>query len=530
MNSVGKWKIATYMLALTTMGALWHGRGETVEAAKAGPASARDASYQKRLSSLSRLRIPAGMVGIDEGQLLRDLRSASSLQEITLICQRLGIFGTDRSIDALEELSRKRSDAAGVAILAIGGIGSDQATDRLIQLAESGRQTGMYWAVRGLAKTSNPRAHAQIFEWARQSVRRELQHSAIDVLGEVGGDEALEILVTLAKGHDTARLHRVLVAAGQMATPEAVALLQQIADGGNRSLRMAALRNMPRVLAAGPEEWLMDVLTGNDADCASLAAEALGRAGARDALPLLLDAASSGNRTLRGGAVRALSSLGGDEVRVALQGLFANAQTAEAYDLGRALLDMGGEAGRKSFLATLHKGHPARAELLGLLQEFSSEEVHGLRVEIMKSGSQRERQTVMNQLIGSDDPEVAGMMVELAKTGSQNDRYMSLNYLAQSSSKEARQAILEIAQGRGQSSVEALRMLGDHQAGDPEVQGVLMDALYSGVPGKAQSASWALANSGSESARAASVGRPGFRQPDARQCRSGSRGATGAGT
>ncbi len=500
MNSIGKWKIATYTLALTTAGAFWYGGGTSNDPSVTGT-SVRDASYDGRLASLSRLRLPASMAGIDEGQLLRDLRGAHSLHEITLLCERLGVFGTDRALPDLEALSVRRKDAAGVAILAMGGIGTDQATDRLIQMAGAGRNSRMHWAVTALANTGNARAHGQIFEWAQATPRR-LQIVAIQALGTIGGEKAMDILTVLAVGSDRDRLYAVLGALGTIGTMEAVTLIQKIADGGNRQLRMSALRLLPRDLEESQQEWLMNILSGTDQQCAALAAEALGRAQARDAMPLLVDAARSGNPVLQGGAIRALAALGGDEAHQAIGELFATATPTNAYEVGRALLEMG-DAGQATFLAAMHKGHPARAELLGLLQEFSSDSVQALRVDILKNGSRRERDAVMYQLMGSDDPEVATIMLDLAKTGSRNDRYTALNFLSQSSSEEAQRAILEMAQGRGQASVEALRILGEHRASDPEAQGLLMEALYSGVPDKAQSASWALANSGSEEARSA---------------------------
>ncbi len=504
MTSVGKWKIATYILAATTIGSLWYGRGAVPGEPSTKPAT-RDAAYERRLSSLSRLRIPASLAGFDEAQLLRDLKGARSVQEIRLLCERLGIFGSDRSLEALEELSRTRSEVTGVAILAMGGIGSDNATERLIRMATSGRSSTMYWAVRGLAKTGNRRAHEQLYEWA-EGERRSLKLAAIDGLGEVRSDEALEALVKAAKGADQETVRRVLAAAGMMATPESISLVLDIADRGNRELRMAALRSMPRSVNDEQQEWLMNVLTASDVQCASLAAEALGRARAGDSLPLLIDAAKQGSSELRRGAIRGLASLGGEKARKALADLFASTRNADAYELGRALLDTGGEEGRKSFLAVMKEGHPARAELVGLLHDFSGDDVDALRLEIMKNGTSRERQSVTNQLLGSDDPEVATMMMEMAKHGPHMERYSALNFLSQSSSEAARKAVVEIAMGRGQASVEALRILGDQRGSDPEVQTVLLDALYSGVPSKVQTAGWALANSGSEDARAALLG------------------------
>ncbi|MCP4447257.1 MAG: HEAT repeat domain-containing protein [Myxococcales bacterium] len=502
MSSVGKWKIATYILAATTAGSLFYGRSKAIKSTSSSSPSVRDTSYQQRLSSLSRLRLPAAMSGIDEPQLLRDLKSARSIQEITLICQRLGIFGTDRALADLEELSTRRRDAAGVALAAMGGIGSDAATERLIRLAQSGRSNLRSWATKGLAKASSRRAHAQLYQWA-EGESRALKLASIGALGEVRSDEALEVLVRASTSSETEIQHAVLVAAGAMATPKSAALVLAMADQGNRNLRMVALRNMPRSLSGVQEEWLMDVLTAGDPTCGALAAEALGRAQARDAVPLLVDAASGVHRELRTGAVRGLALLGGDDVQKALAELFKDARSTDAYEIGRALLNIRGDQGRQSFLAVMKKGHPARADLIGLLYDFSGSDVHALRLEILTNGNHRERGQIMNQLMDSDDPQVAGIMAQMAKTGSNSDRYTALRYLSRSSSQESRLAVMEIARGRGQASVEALRLLADGQSFDPDVQGVLYDALYSAVPSKVQTASWALANSGSEEGRAA---------------------------
>jgi HEAT repeat protein len=503
--SVSKWKFSTYILAATTALAVY--QGHRAKAADADPASiepaTRDASYDKRMSSLARLRIPAGLAGVDERQLLRDLEASGSVQKMTLICERLGIFGTDISVEPLARLSKERPTIASAAILAMGGIGSDAATDRLIGMINGNGRNHQYYVVKALAKTKNPRAEMQIIEWA-QSGERYRRLAAIEALGTVGGDEALSLLQGLAQSDDSDVVRRVLSAAGVMGTSDAVAILQEVADRGNRHLRVAAIRQMPSSLDEAQEEWLMNVLAQPDPDSAAAAASALGRAHVADALPLLLDAARTGSPTLRNGAVSALAMIGGEEAEKAIIELFESAGQQTAYDMGRALLSVG-DTGRAAFLATMKRGHRVRPQLIYLLSELSGDDVDAIRMDIARNGQPMEKQGVFSQLAGNDDDEVIDLMLDMAKNGPQQQRGGTLGLLAQSSSPRARTAIVEIARGNGPSALDALRILGDSATQSPEGTGVLIDALYSKNQSKMQAASWALASAGSEEGRAALV-------------------------
>lgn len=503
--SVSKWKISTYILAATTAFAVYQGhwaKGSNEDPASIEPAK-RDASYEKRMSSLDRLRIPAGLAGVDERQLLRDLEASGSSQKMTLLCERLGIFGTDISVEPLARLSDERPEMAGAAIMAMGGIGTDKATDKLIEMINKNGRTHQYYVVKALAKSKNPRAEMKIIEWA-QGGERYRRLAAIESLGTIGGDEALALLQGLAESGDSDVVRRVLSAAGTMGTPDAVALLQEIGDRGNRHLRVAAIRQMPSSLDESQQEWLMNILAQPDPDSAGAAADALGRAHVSDALPLLLDAAKTGSPTLRNGAVNALAMIGGKEAEKAIIELFESAGQQTAYDIGRALLSIGDE-GRTAFLATMKSGHRVRPQLVYLLSDLSGDDVDAIRMDIARNGQPMEKQGVFGQLAGREDDEVIDLMLDMAKNGPQQHRGGTLGLLAQSSSPRARQAIIDIASGHGPSSIDALRILGDGANQTPESTGVLIDALYSKNQGKMQAASWALASAGSEDGRAALV-------------------------
>ncbi len=503
--SVSKWKISTYILAATTALAVYQGHratGASPDLASIEPAT-RDASYDKRMSSLARLRIPAGLAGVDERQLLRDLEASGSVQRMTLICERLGIFGTDISIEPLARLSTERPQIAGAAIMAIGGIGSDKATDKLIGMATGSGHNQQYYVVKALAKAKNPRAELQIIEWA-QSSNRSRRLAAIEALGTVGGDDAFALLQALAESNDSNVVRSVLSAAGTMGTSDAVVLLQEVAQRGNRSLRVAAIRQMPSSLNEAQQEWLMNILAQPDPDSAAAAADALGRAHVSDALPLLLDAARAGSPTLRSGAVKALAMIGGEEAEKVIIELFESAGQRTAYELGRALLTIGDE-GRTTFLATMKRGHRVRPQLMYLLGELSGDDVDAIRMDIARNGQPAEKEAVFSQLAGRDDDEVIDLMLDMAKNGPQQHRAGTLNILAESSSPRARRAIMEIARGSGHSALDALRILGNGANHSAEGTGVLIDALYSKNQMKMQAASWALASDGSEDGRAALV-------------------------
>lgn len=499
MNTVRKWKISTYLFAAVAAASLY--RGASASEASIDTPSVRDSSFQKRMGSLGRLRIPAGIAGVDERQLLRDLAAATSPIKIQLICERLGIFGSDLSVGPLEDLSVRRPDVAGVALMALGSIGSDEATDRLINIVGAGMSRRSSWAVSALGKSKNMRAESQLIAWAHEAPRT-IRLAAIVALGDVGGDDALEVLEQLSLSEDRALLGRVVAAAGAMATPEATALMLQIADQGTRQIRLEVLYALPASLDGQQQEWVMGIVAGGDSECAAVAAEALGRAKAGDAVPLLIDVAGKGQTRTRIGAIRALANIGGPQASAALNALLGASDRQVAYEVGAALVATG-DSGRAIFLKAMKNKHPMRRHMVHLLGQLDGPEVKALRLDIAHNGSPEERDVVLSQLAGSD--EALDLMLDIAKKGARNSRSNALYLLSQSSSPRAVEAMNEIARSGGVTGQEAMRFLGERAGSDPEAYDILVAALHSGNRMQSQNAGWALANAGTDAASEALI-------------------------
>ena len=499
MNSVGKWKLATYILAATTAIALYRGRAPA--ASSASEPVVRDAAYSERISALGRLRIPASVAGLDEEQLLRDLAVTRSHSEVQRICDTLAVVGTDRSLDALEELSYTRREFLGATLKAMGGIGTDQATDRLINMVGSDVSQRSYWAIQALGATQNHRAQAQLIEWAKKG-RQRIKLHAIAALGQMGSEEeALETLRFVAEqSADSFVLNAVVQAAGLMGTVESVRFLQEVAERSSREVRITAIDSYPGAISDEQQEWLMNMLASGDQQTAAAAARALGRSGAKDALPLLEDIAKSGGQNARLAAISAMASLGGEGAVSSLAEMMAQGNQNVAYECASALLNSGGAAGRQAFMRVMREGHSTRANLLYLLADLEGEDAEALSIEIARTGTPNERAAILPHL-SIDNEEVLDLMLELTEKGPRNSIYNIIAPLARSSSPKARKALFDLARRGGQGSDEALRVLGQRMGTDPEAEQVIMDAFYSGAPSMRQAAGWALAGAGTESAR-----------------------------
>ena len=83
-----------------------------------------------------------------------------------------------------------------------------------------------------------------------------------------------------------------------------------------------------------------------------------------------------------------------------------------------------------------------------------------------------------------------------------NQRQQAMNLLAHASSDEARDALLAMAEGaRGYTKVNALELLSQNRPGDPAVNQMLVESLFSGRQDESAAAAWALARAGSDEAR-----------------------------
>lgn len=503
MLSINKWKLATGGLALTTALSLYGQFGSTSDAPETTTQSRKE-SGNSRLASLQRFRLPAGFAGIDEDQLLRDLLSASTPYQVEIICERLGLFGSDRSVDPLATYILKHQRSSQYALMALGGIGSDSATEKLIGFAGNWQTRDSLRAIEALAKTGNPIARTQLLEWANHG-NRTLQLNSIRVLGELGGEDVMELLTRFSSSND----HRILVAvvdsAAAMGTEPAVALIRTLSESTNRKVQLVALQSFPTEIDEKDEALLVSIVTKSDWNVAAEAAAALGRANATGSLEFLVEIAKSAPPPLRLGAIKAIAMMAEDkEVFTSLKEIVATSPKSMAYEAGRALLDTG-DKGRIAFLAIMKKPDFDRGQLVYLLSALEGKDVDLLRMDIARNGSQTEKAAVLSQLIQMNNDESIEVITDIAQNGSTNNRSSAIYALSESSSPQAIAVIRELARKGGRTGLAALQALGDRAGNDPLSEEILLEAFYSGNPSKVQAASQALSTVGTATARAALV-------------------------
>jgi HEAT repeat protein len=499
--SVARWRVATGLLAGSTL----------FFALRAGPSggaaptpAAQVASQGSRAATLRHLRIPGHLVGLDEDQILRELEGARSVQQIQVLCERLGFVGTDRALDLLGGLARdRRPGAAEAAIAAIGHIGTDQATTALLGLLDRTSMRVRAAAVRALGMTDQDRARDQLVALASRR-GDPLRGAAIAALGEMGGDGVLDFFRAMP---DRSRpvLLAMVQAAATMGGDDAEAFLLELARGDrvHAEVRAAALAALP---GGGDDErqaMLMEVLASGDPASAAAAAQVLGRSGARDAIPLLIDVARSGNYQTSAAALGALSEIGTPEAVRALGDLATRGPSPLMQQATYALAQSDTPEARAFLFAAARSGGD-RSAAISALTQLGGADVEALLLEVARTGDLRNRQTALQHLLQVGHPDAAALVTELATTGPRSQRQSFLYMMGQLDGEEARDRLWAMTrESSGYTKMQALEVLASSDPGDPRITSTLIEVMRDGRRDEAGSAAFALARNGAPEAREA---------------------------
>ena len=508
LQPLARWRIATAVLAVTTaFFALRSWSSQRGASPFPGPSgdgpSHVAAASASRAATMRQLRIPGHLVGFDEDQILRELEHARSLQQIQVLCERLGFVGTDRSLDLLGKLAHdRRSGVAEAAIGAIGHIGTDEATSALIALLDGTSVRVRGAAVAALGQTGQARARERLIQLA--SRRGDAQRTAaIYALGEMGGDDVIEMFRAMP---DRSRpvMQAMVQAAATMGSEESEAFLLDLArsDGVHAEVRAAALAALPASKDEERQSMLMEVLASGDPGSAAAAAQVLGRSGAEQSVPLLLDVARSGNSQASYAALAALGEIGSETAVRALGDLAARGPAQLAQQATFALAQADTPASRAMLMAAAKSPTGDRSAALQALTQVGGDEVEALFVEVAKTGELRDRQSALQHLVQIGHPDAAKMVVELATTGSRQQRQSFLYMMSQLDDDVARDALWSMAKSSsGSGKVQALDMLAQAAPSDPKVTSMLVDMLQNGRREEAGSAAYSLARGGSPEGR-----------------------------
>jgi HEAT repeat protein len=504
LQPLTRWRIATAVLAVTTGFFALRGRGErpAVPPAPGAGIGASGAVAGSRAATLRQLRIPGNLVGLDEDAILRDLARAGSVQQIQVLCERLGFVGTDHSLDLLGKLAHdRRPGVAEAAIAAVGHIGTDSATSLLLQLLDGTGMRVRGAAVAALARTGQPEAKQRLLQLAR--TRGDAQRiAAISALGEVGGRDVIDLFRAMP---DRSRpvLYAMVQAAATMGDEDAQAFLSELARSGDvhAEIRAAALAALP---AAGDDErqaMMMEVLASGDPASAASAAEVLGHARAQQAVPLLLDVARSGNYQTSYAALSALGEIASPEAVRALGELVGRGPQNLAPQAAMALAQADTPEARAMLLQSARAPGGDHSAALSALMQMGGKDVEQLLVDVAKSGDMRDRQSALQYLVQMGHPEASAMVVDLATHGPRQQRQGFMYMLTQLDGDAARDALWGMAKGSsGYSRMQAIEMLAQANPSDPKLSSMLVDLAQNGRSDEVGSAANGLARIGTPEA------------------------------
>ena len=210
------WKKLSAALTVVSLFLGWRLYRQPTIPSDAAPVVDRKAIPTSQALSLRQLRIPAAALGLDERQLIRQLRSTTNPNRITLLTKKLGFVGSDLALEALMELAEDaRPVVSRAAIEAIGQIGTTAATRFLLA--------------------------------TEKSASKALRETAIAGLGFTGADSARERLVAIAADDGDPAQARAIQALTTMADDDVVALFKNLAEVGSYNIRSSVISALGKI-------------------------------------------------------------------------------------------------------------------------------------------------------------------------------------------------------------------------------------------------------------------------------------------
>ncbi len=498
MTTLTRWKLASALLAAVAGYALFL-RGPSADTpADEAVAAGRDGSLPKQFRRP--LRISAELAGISKTELIERLKSAKSLKDVQLLSEKLGMVGDDASIRAVMPMLKDPRHGVPEAILgAIGHIGTEHAVDVLAENTHDDRMTVRFSAIAALGATQSKDAEKLLIELAR-TPGDPGQVYAISALGQIGSDHAAEVLVQLSAEPDFSIAGPSVYALGAIATPTARVALRKLIDAPDSRIASAAISAIDTV-----DGELLDklgkIVKAGDPMLVSSALSALGKAG-EAGLPALRDAALHGNPSSRWAAVSAIGQIGGASAIKTLGEILETGDRQSAMAAAAALSGIGGPEARELLIASALSDRGQITGAITQLAGMEGDDVDAALLKIIKDGSSAERRSALPRLLKAGNEEALKITIEMAAKGSRTERSEAMRLLADASSPKAWDALIDIAgKSRGQTRVSALEMLAQHRPGDPALEALLGDSLFSGRKEEAQYAANVLGRIGTEQAR-----------------------------
>lgn len=336
---------------------------------------------------------------------------------------------------------------------------------------------------------SNPeRAIGFVSDWLRpnSNASRRMKEAAVSLLGAHGGQQAVPILLDIARTNGDAKLrqtaiHRLGETGGEAVMDE---LMRIYAADPDINIRRQVLHALAEMDGARADARLLQIAQnpGEDIELRKTAISRLGeREGAFDNLVRIYDA--DRNEEIRKRLMNAFSE--SNDPR-ALAKLLEVARTDTNVELRKFALRRLGDKNNEAMLDELmriyqtERNPDVRREILHAFSDMDSPRARTKLYEIARNPAEDPdlRRTVINRIADRDDAQTTSLLISLYDAEQNHDiKRAILNALGESKQKEALRKLMQVA--RTDSSLElrshAIRRIGESR--DPEALRFLEDIL-----------------------------------------------------
>ncbi len=497
MTPTTRWKAASALFAAIAGYALFiRGPSDDVvaETVGGGRDGAIPALYKRPL------RVSAESVGISKQELIDQLLAAKSVKDVAVLADKLGMVGDDASIRAVKPLLADPRRGVPEAIVgAIGKIGTKQAIEVLVDRTHDDRSSVRYAAIMALGATQSREAESTLIELATEPGEMG-QSTAIAALGLLGSAKGTETLIDLAGKPDVQIAVAATRALGSVESPDAKRALRRLIDSPDTQVASAALSAIDSVDSELAER-LVRIVKAGDPQLIAVALQALGKAGEM-AIPTLREAALHGHQNGRWIAVVSLGQIGGAKSIAALGEILDHGDRQAAMAAAATLANIGGPEARELLISSALSDRAQITGALAHLAQLEGEDVDAALLVVLEKGSMVAKRAALPRLLKAGNEKAMQVALEMARSGSRIDKAEAMRMLADSGSPKAWDALIEIAgKSRGTTRIMSLEVLSQRRPGDPVLEALLADSLFSGRRDESSFAANALGRIGTEQAR-----------------------------
>lgn len=492
MTSTRRWKLLCGVLTALTVYS-WT-RGEGGEHAHAA------VKARSQVVGYRPLRVSAAALGTSTQEIVERLLSSHSQSEMRKLSEQLGAVGDDAAIDAVMRLvSDPRPGVPAMIISAIGTIGTDHGVAILIDLADDPRSDVKWAAIYALGSTGNARAETFLISLAKRN-----DTTAIEALGDLATDHAIEVLYKIASTGSDDAARSAISTLGGVDTPTAIAALTRLIDSPSVEIATKALRAIQNVDDAMLAK-LTAIVKAGEVQLARPAALAIAHVG-DEAVPLLRSLALEATASeVRIAAVQALGTIHSGAVVETLTSLVDADEDELAREAALALAQIETPEARDALINAALGDRAAATQAIDALVTMQGPEIDQALLEIGKS-DQYGADRALARLLSHEDEEALDLVVGRAGSGTVDDRFSALSLLADANTDSSSSQLLSLVRGEhGELKTRALELVTRSRPGDPQVTEILRDSLHAGDEDEQRAAANALGRVGTDEARDALV-------------------------